>query len=242
MTVILYKKPKLKDPIMIVGLPGIGNVAKIAADYLAIQLKTELFGEIYSDRFPAQILIEKDGCGLMRNELYYADNLIILIGNAQPIDCEGMYGAGYEILDVAKQLGVVKMITMAAYVSGYGVKEPSVFTAVTDPSLMDDLSEYGVTKMHEGTISGLNGLLIGMCRLCDIPGICLLGETDGRDLSDMRATIPLLRVLTKMLKIDISTDGLEKAEEVKSQLIAEEIKRREEKEKKIDRFDFTAYG
>ena len=37
----VVKKVKLNKPILIVGMPGIGNVGKIAADLMVDQLKAE---------------------------------------------------------------------------------------------------------------------------------------------------------------------------------------------------------
>lgn len=219
---IIYKKPKkpkFKKPTLICGLPGIGSIAKIAADYLAMELGTELLGEIYSNSFPAQVLTEKEECELIKNQFYYVKNLIVLCGNAQPTDCEGMYEVGCEILEAAKELGVLKVISMAAYVSGYDIEKPRVFAAATDPSILDDLGMYGVDKMQEGTISGLNGLIIGLCKLYGMQGICLLGETSGRDISDIKAAGAVIRVLTKMLNVEIDMSGLKEAGRVKEDLI-----------------------
>ena len=217
----IYKNPKLKNPTLICGLPGIGNIGKIAVDYLAIELKAELFGAIYSNRFPSQVLVNNRVTELMKNELYYSKDpdLIILCGNAQPSDSLGMYELGDDILKIAKKFAVKRVITLAAYVSGYDFRKPRVFRAGTSPEVIEDLTKLGVIKMHDGVISGINGLLIGLCKLYDMQGICLLGETSGRDISDLKAARALLKVLSKMLSMRVSLDGIEKAEEIKQGLI-----------------------
>ena len=50
---IYYKEEKFKvnNPVLIEGLPGIGNVGKIVVDFLIDQLKHELVYEIYSKVF-----------------------------------------------------------------------------------------------------------------------------------------------------------------------------------------------
>ena len=40
------EKPKLKDPVFIEGLPGVGNVGRIAAGYLVEELKAKKFAEL----------------------------------------------------------------------------------------------------------------------------------------------------------------------------------------------------
>src|SRR5207253_74048 len=53
--------PKLDDPIFIEGLPGIGNVGKLAAEHLKDELKAVKFAEIFSKYFPPQVLVQDDG-------------------------------------------------------------------------------------------------------------------------------------------------------------------------------------
>src|SRR2546427_77072 len=53
--------PKLEDPIFIEGLPGIGNVGKLAAEHLKDELKGVKFAEIFSKYFPPQVLVQDDG-------------------------------------------------------------------------------------------------------------------------------------------------------------------------------------
>ena len=69
------KKVKLKEPYLLCGLPGIGQVGKVTIDYLITELKAILFGEIYSHFFPSYVLINQNGIvELMKNELYFWKN------------------------------------------------------------------------------------------------------------------------------------------------------------------------
>ena len=52
---------KLKDAILLEGLPGVGNVGKLAAMHLIEELKAKKCMEIYSSHFPPQVLINEDG-------------------------------------------------------------------------------------------------------------------------------------------------------------------------------------
>ena len=71
--VIRYlEKPKLEDPIFVEGLPGIGNVGKLAAEHLKDELKAVKFAEIFSKYFPPQVLVQDDGqIKLVNNEMHY---------------------------------------------------------------------------------------------------------------------------------------------------------------------------
>src|SRR2546426_11784447 len=64
--------PKLTDPIFIEGLPGIGNVGKLAAEHLKDELKAVKFAELFSKDFPPQVLVQEDGLiKLVNNEFHY---------------------------------------------------------------------------------------------------------------------------------------------------------------------------
>ncbi len=70
---ITSEEPELNEPILIEGLPGVGNVGKLAAEHLVEQLKAIKFAEIYSKYFPPQVLLDDDGViRLVSNELYYS--------------------------------------------------------------------------------------------------------------------------------------------------------------------------
>ncbi|MHB8561966.1 MAG: PAC2 family protein, partial [Thermoplasmataceae archaeon] len=67
-----YKRPRLNNPVLIGGLPGIGNVGKIAAEYLIEKMKMEKMADIFSQYFPPQVFIGEDGVvHLVRNSIYY---------------------------------------------------------------------------------------------------------------------------------------------------------------------------
>ena len=57
----ITKKPKLKNPILIEGLPGIGNVGKLAVEHLIDSIKAVKFAQLYSKDFPPQVFINPDG-------------------------------------------------------------------------------------------------------------------------------------------------------------------------------------
>ena len=67
-----HEKPDLRAPIMVEGLPGVGNVGKLAAEHLILKLKAKKFISIYSKHIPPQVLIGRDGVvRLVSNDLYY---------------------------------------------------------------------------------------------------------------------------------------------------------------------------
>ena len=71
-TIKVLDKPKLRKPVLIEGLPGIGNVGRVAAGYLISELKMKKLAELYSPHFlPLVILQENSEVSLLKNEFYY---------------------------------------------------------------------------------------------------------------------------------------------------------------------------
>src|SRR5881628_3274461 len=107
--------PKLEDPIFIEGLPGIGNVGKLAAEHLKDELKGVKFAEIFSKYFPPQVLVQDDGqVKLVNNEMHYVKrnngtDLVLLTGDYQGLTPEGQYELSDFILKELQKLGVRRL-------------------------------------------------------------------------------------------------------------------------------------
>src|SRR3989338_10703052 len=118
-------KPKLKNPVLIEGLPGIGNVGRIAAGYLVEELKAVKFAELYSPHFLPFVLLHDNVTELLKNEFYYWKNpkgndLIILVGDSQAGDQSGAghYEVVEKILAFAEELGVKQVFTLGGFATG----------------------------------------------------------------------------------------------------------------------------
>ena len=71
-TKTVKKMPKLKKPILIEGLPGIGNVGKVAVDFMIDELKAKKIYDIFSYTFPHSVFVnEKNLVSLPQISLYY---------------------------------------------------------------------------------------------------------------------------------------------------------------------------
>jgi len=218
----LEKLPKLKDPLFIEGLPGVGNVGRIAAGYLAEELNAKKFAELFSSHFlPFVLLHQSSAVHVLKNEFYYYKakgntkrDLIILIGDSQSVDPEGHYEIVETVLDFIDKLGVKEMFTLAGLSIGETKKEPQVIGAVSDPELVKKYGKFGIdfeAGSKVGTIVGASGLLLGMGRTRGIKGICLLGETVGYPIiPDPKSAEAILRVLTKILNVKLDTAKLQK--------------------------------
>ncbi|MHB1492240.1 MAG: proteasome assembly chaperone family protein [Thermoplasmataceae archaeon] len=212
------KIPVTENPILIGGLPGIGNVGKIAADYLIDKLSMEKICDIFSQYLPPQIFIDDEGVThLSRNSLYYAKiagnkEIIIVTGDFQGTTQEGQYELSYKILEIAKKLNVNLVYTMGGYSTGRIVEKPRVLGAVTDKKLKSKMIKSGVVFPKGepgGGIVGSAGIILGLSQeIFGMEGGCLMGETSGY-FADPKGAKELVKVLTKLLGIKVDVKDLE---------------------------------
>ncbi len=219
------KKPKLVNPIFIEGLPGIGNVGKLAVEHLIETVKAKKFAELYSKDFPPQVFINPDGTvKLVNNEFFYwkakkknQRDLVLLTGDYQGLSSQGQYELVQKILDIVEDLGVKEMYTLGGYGLGHEIKDPKVLFAITDKHLMKPIKKYGaVFKKNEpgGGIIGASGLLLGLGKLRGFEGACFMGETPGY-LVDPKSAKAVLKILTKITNVPVDMSRLEeKAKEI----------------------------
>lgn len=213
------ERPKLEDAVLIEGLPGVGNVGKLAAEHLVEELDFVKFAEIFSKFLPPQVIVGEDGTvTLVKHDLYYRKgangqrDIVLLTGDYQGLTPEGQYEISLETVKMAKDLNVSLIFTLGGYGVIKLIEEPSVLGAVTSPHLKEKLEELGVIfKKGEPSsgIIGASGLLLGLGQLEDIDGICLMGETSGYFV-DPRSARSVLSVLSRYLGFEIDYSSLEK--------------------------------
>src|SRR3989344_483795 len=182
--IFIDEKPKLKDPICVVGLPGIGNIGRIAVGYAVQQLKAKKFAELYSPYFYPFVMIHNDTVHTLRNEFYYyktnsGNDLILIIGDCQTYDPKGHYEVAGKIIDFLKTLGCKEIITVGGFGTGHVSEKPKVFGVSSDTELIKEYKKHGVVfdiGDQIGTIVGASGLLIGIGKQSGMKGLVLLGE------------------------------------------------------------------
>jgi uncharacterized protein (TIGR00162 family) len=214
------KKPKLKNPILIEGLPGIGNVGKLAVEHLIENIGAVKFAEMYSKDFPPQVFINLDGTiELVKNEFYYwkakkkkQRDLVLLTGDYQGLSSQGQYELVEKILNISEDLGVNEIYTLGGYGLGHEIQDPKVLCATTNKDLVKQMKKYGaVFKKNEpgGGIVGASGLLLGMGKLRGFKGTCFMGETPGY-LVDPKSAKAVLKILMKITNVSVNLSELEK--------------------------------
>lgn len=227
MTKFIIKKkgetPELRNPVLIEGLPGIGNVARLSVDYLIDKLGAEKLLELYSDAFPNSVTIKEDSTiKLFSVELYHARvngrDLLFLSGDVQPTSDAESFALSEKVVQLAKDLGVNELIT----IGGIGLPElpekVKVHCVVNDESIKDSLKKYSLVFDGADTVRiilGATGLLLGVAQLNNLKGFSLLAETYNHSQHiGIKEAREVLKVLIDYLGIKL--DFTEINEEIKS--------------------------
>ncbi len=156
-------------------------------------------------------------------------DLIIFVGEEQPASGVGAYAQGgkaYQmanlVLDVAEKFGCRRVYTSGAAVSlVHHTSRPKVWAVATQASAINEIRQYeNVTMMGEierkgrhGSITGLNGLLLGVAKKRGLEGICLMGEVPDylaqAPFPYPRASKSVLEALSRMLGLNLDFHALD---------------------------------
>lgn len=208
------EEPKLSNPILIEGLPGIGFVASIVTLHLIRELNAQLFAEIRSSAFQDFSASTDDGKVVSpQNQLYYVrrngeDDLVFLYGNTQALAPFGQYELCGCILDSFQSLGGKTVITLGGMRVDTVSSPPKVYCAATDEVMLNKAVEKGAAVIRGGHIFGAAGLLIGLGKMRGLSGLCLLGETLG-SYPDSEAAFAVMKILQEIIDLEVGLSGLD---------------------------------
>lgn len=215
------KKPELKKPILIEGLPGIGNVGKITADFLIDEVKAKKIAEFQGEGLPHSVFINEDNLiELPTIELFYkksknGKDVLIVAGDAQPVDDKSCYAFCEQVLNLAEEYKCSEIITLGGIALKQEPKTPQVYCTgndkkaiknyVKNTNLRNDL--YGIV----GPIIGVSGVLPGLAKRRKIPAISLLAETYNHPLYiGIKGAKEILQIIKQKLKINLNIEILDK--------------------------------
>ena len=215
-------QPELQNPILLEGLPGFGNVGKIAAQLACKTTEAKLFAEYYSPLFPDYVTVDDEGvCYPPRFTFYAASpksrlNTIILTGDAQPSldNVVAYYDVCEEILDYVQKLGCKLIVTVGGLpISG---EKRKVYVAATSEELVLKVMDKGGIIYGGGRIMGATGLLLGLGKKRGINGVCLLGSTDGLG-PDREAGATVFKLLMEVFGKHAAPEGAPNGKKVNTQ-------------------------
>ena len=219
------KLPKLNDPIFIEGLPGIGNVGKIAVDFLIEELKAKKLYSFFSYKFPNSVFVnEKNLIEMPKIEMYYKQfgaksrkrDLLLLTGDIQPIDEESCYAFCDELIKIVKSHGCSEIITTGGIGLQNLPEDPKVYCTANDAGILKEYLKKGLPVKKEifgvvGPIIGVSGVLLGLAGRRKIKGVSLLAETFGNPLYlGIKGAKEIIKVLEIKFKLGVNIKKLNK--------------------------------
>ncbi len=207
-------KPELREPIVIVGLPGIGGVGKTAADFIADKLGSFRIARIFSPELPAEAKINggiiEPVCHELRHARAEGKDLLFVLGGSQGTTPQGIFSLSEYEFRIALEYGPALIISLC----GYGTEEPSrrpkVIGAASSPELIKRYGGCGIEFRREGpeeSIAGAAALFAAFGSAYGIDSVCLMGETSG-SAPDRGSAASVVEALSKMVGIEIDVSDL----------------------------------
>ena len=224
MELIVHKERKFKRPQMVAAWPGMALLAKMSVDYLIHHLHAKPFAEI---RSRGNSITIKNGVAdtlVARDQFYHDRNTVMFSGQRQPGNDEDIYKLAELVIDLAENLKVQRLFTIAAFPAAFS-DPPKVYGTANRRTILQELRRFNIPILRDGFVTGLNGVLIGVAKERDIDAVCLLGQVHSINIPQPRTVKAVLDVLATMLEINIDTRSLVKQAEQMEQSIQKELER-----------------
>lgn len=212
--------PKLANSVMIAGLPGIGNVGKVAVDFLIEELSAEKLYEFFSYSLPHSVFVNENNLvELPAISMFFKKgsgkrpDLLFIAGDVQPINEESCYSFSDTVLGLFEKLGGKQVVTIGGIGLPSAPKKPKVYCTGTEKAVVESYMVPGVEKTLYGVVGpiiGVTGVLLGLSRRRSIPAVSLLAETYGHPMYlGIRGAREVVSVLNGKLSLGINIKELD---------------------------------
>ncbi len=221
-----YERPvreSLKSPVAMIGLPGIANVGRIAAESFATIMGARHIMDFFSDDFPPRVVVRNGISYFPKSSLYLykagpdePHDVFVLTADFQPSSSQGTYVYADFVAKELSSWGVRTVCALAAYeqeyvefFAGYP-RAPRTYVSATSQDLLNTITQIdGTLVTLDGVINGANGFIPSWAAtMYGMDGACLLGETLGMIKMDYRAAHAVLTVASKLLEVNIDLQPL----------------------------------
>ncbi|MBD3361906.1 hypothetical protein GF358_03895 [Candidatus Woesearchaeota archaeon] len=215
-------KIALRNPILIEGLPGIGNVGKVAVDFMIDDLKAKKLCEFESHAYPHSVFVnEKNLIELPTIEVYYKqlknkkNDLMFLSGDVQPVDEMSCYQFSEKVIELFQEYKGKELITLGGVALKEAPKKPQVYCTGNCSKMIKNYAKgMAINKNLYGAIGpiiGVSGLLLGLAKKRNIPAITLLAETYAHPMYlGVNGAKEILNILNKKIGVNVRIKELEK--------------------------------
>ncbi len=142
----LKKLNNIKNPIIIQGFPGIGNIGKLTVDFIIKQLKAKQILTILSSYLPNTVVVnEKNLINFLSIRFYHTvyekRNFIFISGETQPTNEYNSYITAEKIVSLIKETNPTKIITLGGIGLANPVEKPRIFITSTNRKNINDFKK-----------------------------------------------------------------------------------------------------
>jgi len=223
--IVEHSNPKISKPILVEGMPGIGNVGKISMDILIEETKAVLITSFYSKYLPNSVFVNEDNLvDLPKIGLYYKriknQDYLFLTGDVQPVTEHASYSFSELIINLFKEYNGKHMVTLGGIGLNVIPDNPKVYITGSNKKFVQNISNdfkknklVFETKIYGmvGPIIGLSGLLLGIAKKNNLNAYCLLSETLGHPVYvGLKGSKVILDILNKQYSFGLNLDKLSK--------------------------------
>jgi len=206
---------KLKDIILISSLPDMGKVGGLVTQHIIKKLGAKKAAQIFLADRP-WVNLKEGLVNLPTDEYFLAvdekNSIVIFTGENQPQEPGTVFKIANKVLDSVTQMGNIKMVISAGgYLPSESGKGDAVFGVATNSSSMDLLKSHNVKPLASEvkSITWFNGVILGISKSKNIDGVGLFGEIVDAESPQYKAASNILKVIGKILKIEIGTKELD---------------------------------
>ncbi len=215
-------RPRLKDPVLVVALStsnpqyrALYSQAREVGKYLLKKMDFAKLATLYASALPPATVISEEGTARFVSARFYHHSgerdVVLLAGDTSPTDDQ--YEFCDAVLDFAKELGVSELISIGTRWTEPAAQhdfKASVLGFATDKKGVDELEGYGVTIIKDEPAPFFASLVVALAAAHGIRGY-KLSVDHGEPSPHPRSVAELLRVLSKMVKLQVDTTDLETA-------------------------------
>ncbi len=213
-----------KNPILIEGLPGVGNVGKIAVEYLIDALNAKKLYELSSNEMPHYVFVNEDDLiELPTVEIYSAKingrNILLLSGDVQPSTESSCHSFCNTVLDTFEKNKGKEIITLGGIALKIVPENPEIYFTANNKEMLKKYSSNNKNnkKLHEfiGPIVGVTGLLPGLAGKKKIPAVTMLVETfENPGYIGINEARVVVKHLNKKLNLKLKEKDIDKELEI----------------------------
>ena len=211
-------KAELKQPIAVVGSPGLRSIGELVVEQLVTKTQAELVAELYSTHLPlvyqtkpsyashyalpgiGGARVKQGQVDLPKVQFYACSSPSMILAKGYHANFAGQYDVADRVVGFLSEFGVTRIIVAA----GYGSKTRKVCCAATNPDLLLEMKEkFQIEVDYTGPFYGFSGLVFGLAKRKGIDALCLFAGTEPTpeepEFPDPKSSDAILAVLNQML-------------------------------------------